>query len=157
MVYPAYVVPTIPVTGVVLVTLGRGKLTTKFNGAVPDPVTFVAVNVAAKVPAVVGVPLMKPDVLIPSPVGNPVALKLVGLLSAVALKVKGPPTMAIADCTLVIIGAGGLIVRVKVAVPVPLALKAPIVGYVSPSAVGVPEIIPWTGSRVNPAGSPVTA
>src|ERR1700730_11909359 len=56
----------------------------KVNVAVPVPAAFVALNVTLDVPAVVGVPEMTPvAVLTESPAGNPVALKLVGLLLAV--------------------------------------------------------------------------
>ena len=50
----------------------------------PVPVTFVAEIVTFEVPADVGVPVIAPvDVLIPSPPGNPVAPKEVGLPEAV--------------------------------------------------------------------------
>ena len=57
---------------------------------------------------------------------------------------------------LVITGvAGGLIVIVKVALPVPPALVALIVTVNVPEAVGVPEIAPVDVFTVKPAGSPV--
>ena len=59
-------------------------MTDKANVAVPVPVALVALNVTLDVPAAVGVPEMTPvAVLTESPAGNPVALKLVGLLVAV--------------------------------------------------------------------------
>jgi hypothetical protein len=52
-------------------------------------------------------------------------------------------------------GAGGLIVKVNVALPVPPALVALIVTVYVPAVVGVPEIKPVLVSTVKPAGSPV--
>jgi hypothetical protein len=52
--------------------------------AVPVPPALVALSVTLDVPVVVGVPDITPlDVITDSPAGNPVALKLVGLLLAV--------------------------------------------------------------------------
>jgi hypothetical protein len=52
--------------------------------AVPVPPALVALKETLEVPAVVGVPEMSPlEVLMDSPAGRPVALKLVGLLVAV--------------------------------------------------------------------------
>ena len=56
----------------------------KDNVADPVPAALVALNVTLDVPAAVGVPETTPvAVLTESPAGNPVALKLVGLLLAV--------------------------------------------------------------------------
>ena len=52
-------------------------------------------------------------------------------------------------------GGAGLMVRVKVAVPVPPLLVAVRVTVAVPVAVGVPEINPVLVFTVNPAGSPV--
>jgi hypothetical protein len=52
-------------------------------------------------------------------------------------------------------GAGGLIVKVNVALPVPPELVALIVTVYVPTVVGVPEINPVLVSTVKPAGSPV--
>jgi hypothetical protein len=52
-------------------------------------------------------------------------------------------------------GAGGLMVIVRVAVPVPREFVALIVTVKVPAAVGVPEITPVDVFTVNPAGSPV--
>jgi hypothetical protein len=49
----------------------------------------------------------------------------------------------------------GLIVRLRVAVPVPPALVALIVTLVVPLAVGVPVMAPVEVLTDNPAGSPV--
>jgi len=56
---------------------------------------------------------------------------------------------------LVMTGGGGLIVKVSVAVPVPLAFVALIVTLYVPAAVGVPEIKPVFVLTVRPAGRPV--
>jgi hypothetical protein len=56
----------------------------KVNVADPVPAALVALNATLDVPAAVGVPEMTPvAVLTESPAGNPVALKLAGLLLAV--------------------------------------------------------------------------
>ena len=52
-------------------------------------------------------------------------------------------------------GAGGLMVKVNVALPVPPELVALIVTVYVPAVVGVPEIMPVLVSTVKPAGSPV--
>jgi hypothetical protein len=49
----------------------------------------------------------------------------------------------------------GLIVKVSVAEPVPLALLALIVTELAPAVVGVPEITPLLVFTDKPAGSPV--
>ena len=56
---------------------------------------------------------------------------------------------------LVITGGGGLIVKVKVALPVPLLLVALMVTLYVPAVVGVPEINPVLVLTLKPAGSPV--
>ena len=59
---------------------------------------------------------------------------------------------------LVIVGAvlaAALIISVKVDVPVPPALVAPIVTLLVAAAVGVPEIKPVLAFNVSPAGRPV--
>ena len=54
------------------------------NVALPVPPVLVALKVTEALPAAVGVPLIKPVVvLIESPAGRPVAAKLVALLLAV--------------------------------------------------------------------------
>jgi hypothetical protein len=52
-------------------------------------------------------------------------------------------------------GAGGLIVKVNVALPVPPALVALMVTLYVPAVVGVPEIKPVFVFTVKPAGNPV--
>ena len=68
-----------------LETTGVAGLTVKVNVLVPVPPALVALRATLEVPAVVGVPEMSPvAVLMDRPAGNPVALKLVGLLEAVS-------------------------------------------------------------------------
>jgi hypothetical protein len=73
-------VPALVITG----ADGRAALSVSVSVAEPVPPLLVALIVTEEVPEVVGVPVMRPlTVLIESPAGNPVALKLVGLLVAV--------------------------------------------------------------------------
>ena len=59
-------------------------LTVKLNVAVPVPPALVALKLTDRVPEEAGVPEINPvPVLIDTPVGSPVALKLVGLFVAV--------------------------------------------------------------------------
>ena len=76
---------TVPLAVNALVIAGAlCALIVKDNVAVPVPVPLVALNVTLDVPAAVGVPEMTPvAVSTESPAGNPVALKLAGLLLAV--------------------------------------------------------------------------
>jgi hypothetical protein len=77
---------TVPLAVNALVIAGGAEaaLIVKVNVADPVPAALVALNVTLDVPAAVGVPEMTPvAVLTESPAGNPVALKLVGLLVAV--------------------------------------------------------------------------
>ena len=62
--------------------------------------------------------------------------------------------MPLAVVALVMTGGGGLIVKIKVALPVPLLLAALIVTLYVPAVVGVPEIAPVVVFTVKPAGSP---
>ena len=69
---------------VALLIAGAGELTVNVKVADPVPLALVAPNVTVEIPTAVGVPVIFPvDVLIAKPAGNPVALKLVGLLLAV--------------------------------------------------------------------------
>jgi hypothetical protein len=63
---------------------GAGGLTVSVRVLVPVPPALVALKVMVEVATVVGVPEMTPVVVFTlNPVGNPVALKLVGILFAV--------------------------------------------------------------------------
>ena len=67
-----------------LVMTGVGGLTFRVSDWFPVPVTLLAEIVMVLVLAVVGVPEMTPVAVLRSrPAGNPVALKLVGVLFAV--------------------------------------------------------------------------
>ena len=77
---------TVTVPGTVLAENPElpAAMTFKANVADPVPVALVALNVTLDVPVAVGVPETTPvAVLTESPLGNPVAVKLVGLLLAV--------------------------------------------------------------------------
>ena len=63
--------------------------------------------------------------------------------------------MTAALSALVMAGGGGLIVRARVAVPVPPALVAPMVTLKLPVAVGVPVMAPVVVFTESPAGRPV--
>ncbi len=88
--------------------------------------------------------------------GGVVTLKLVGLFEASSWYEKGVPTTPWADKRLLVktgrTTAGPLIVRFKVAVPVPSALVARMVMLYGPAVVGVPEMTPVTGLSDRPAG-----
>lgn len=72
-------VPTLPVAVEALAITGAAELMVSVRLPVPVPLPFVALSVTVKVPAVLGVPEIKPeDVLTERPAGKPVALKLVG-------------------------------------------------------------------------------
>ena len=69
---------------------------------------------------------------------------------------KATPTVPVAVRALEITGgAEGLMVIVRVALPVPREFVALIVTVKVPVAVGVPEITPVEVFTVNPAGNPV--
>ena len=74
-----------PVALVALVITGVGGLIVRVSVTVgPVPPLLVALSVTLEVPVRVGVPEIRPvPVLMVSPAGSPVALKLVGLLLAV--------------------------------------------------------------------------
>jgi hypothetical protein len=79
----------------------------------------------------------------------------VGLLVAVILYENATPTCPVVVRELVMTGGAGLMVKVKVALPVPPALVALIVTLDVPAVVGVPEINPVLVFTVKPAGNPV--
>ena len=85
----------------------------------PVPPGLVALSVTVKLPATVGVPLIKPAaVSIVSPPGKPVVLKLVGTFVAVILITKPLPYLhPVAEVGLVITGFGKVMVSGKLAVP----------------------------------------
>jgi uncharacterized protein YhfF len=124
--------------------------------AVPVPLALVAPMVTLDVPAAVGVPLITPVVaLMESPAGRPGAEKLVGQLFAAIVYWNDEPTAADSLVALVMTGtAWTLTAMASLAVPVPLALVAPMVTLDVPAAVGVPLITPVDVFMESPAGSP---
>ena len=68
---------------------------------------------------------------------------------------KAAPTVPLAVAALVITGDAALIVKVRVAVPVPPLLVAVRVTFETPAVVGVPVIKPVPEFTERPAGSPV--
>ena len=67
-----------------LVITGGGGDIVKVSVAVPVPLELMALSATVETPTVVGVPVINPvAVLMESPLGSPVALKLVGLLVAI--------------------------------------------------------------------------
>lgn len=128
----------------------------KVRVAVPVPLALPALKVTTEVPVTVGVPVIFPVlVLTLNPVGSPVALKLVGELVAVIEYVLiAVPFVPAAVFKLVMTGFGRLTVKVRVAVPAPFALEAPIVTVELPAVVGVPVIAPEAVLTLNPAGNP---
>jgi len=86
---------------------GKAGLIVKVKTAVPVPPELVALRFTGKVPVTPGTPEIKPVAVFTNrPVGNPVALKLVGLLVAVMPYEKLDPTLPEALAVLVITGAG---------------------------------------------------
>ena len=128
----------------------------RVNVALPVPPALVALIVTVYVPAVVGVPEIKPVLAFTvKPAGNAVVLKLVGLLVAVIVYENATPTWPLAVRGLVMTGAAGLTVMPSVALPVPPALVALIVTLYVPAVVGVPEIKPVVVFTLKPAGRPL--
>jgi hypothetical protein len=67
-----------------LVITGAATVTVKVRGALPVPPLLVALNVTLELPAPVGVPEIKPEVVFTArPLGKTDVLKLVGELVAV--------------------------------------------------------------------------
>jgi hypothetical protein len=66
------------------VITGAATVTVKVRGALPVPPLLVALNVTLELPAPVGVPEIKPEVVFTArPLGKTEVLKLVGELVAV--------------------------------------------------------------------------
>jgi hypothetical protein len=79
----------------------------------------------------------------------------VGELLAVIWYENALPSVPLAVVALVITGGGMAMVRVKVALPVPVLFVALSVTVELPTAVGVPEINPVVLLTESPAGKPV--
>ena len=88
--------------------------------ALPVPPALIALMVASVMPPTVVVPLISPVVVFTlNPAGNPVALKLVGLLLAVIEYANAYPSVPVAFNELVITGTGGVTVNVAGSVVLP--------------------------------------
>src|ERR1017187_10209321 len=128
------------------------------------PAELLAFTLTFDVPATDGVPEMRPVTLLKeSPVGSPVALKLVGELVAVIWNENAVPTLPDAVKALVRTGVklppldpAEVIVMMRVSdVEVPAELLAYTLTCDVPAAVGVPEMRPVALLKESPAGSPV--
>ena len=125
---------------------------------VPNPVppALLALMLTLVVPVALGVPVMAPLlVLTLRPAGNPLALKLVGVLLAAIVQLKAEPLVPVAVSALVIDGGVGKTVMTNVAEPVPPALIALMLALVVPVAVGVPVMAPLLVFTFKPEGSPL--
>ena len=93
------------------------------------------------------------EVLTLNPAGNPVALKLVGVLLAVIVyPLNDVPVVANAVDPLVMTGLGLFTVNVRFNVPVPPVFVALSATVVVPVVVGVPVIAPEVVLTESPAG-----
>jgi len=139
-----------PTTGVLGGTIVNVRVT-----GVLIPTTLVALRVTLVVPITVGVPVITPVAVFKLRYpGNPMALKLVGLLSAVMVYENGLPTCPNAVRELVMVGTTtGITASVRVALPVPLLLVAVRVTGVVVAVVGVPLIAPVAAFTARPAGN----
>ena len=67
-------VPTVPLAAVALEITGAGTATVNARTALPVPALFVALRPTVDVPAAVGVPEMRPVLVLTfSPAGSPIA------------------------------------------------------------------------------------
>jgi hypothetical protein len=128
----------------------------KVRTDVLEPFEFVTVIGTNEVPALVGVPVMAPFALErASPDGNCAEEKLPSEPEYVSTKLNGVLTVPAANSGLFVItgrSAPGPTVIVKVAMPVPAELVAPIIRFVVPPTLGVPLMIPVAGVIVRPGG-----
>jgi hypothetical protein len=149
-------VPTEPLALAALVIAGRTGRIRISRLAEPAPPALVAEMFAVKLPAAVGVPVMRPFLaLIVKPAGRPLALNVVALLLAVTWKEKAVPTVPLALTALVMAGRAGKIRMARLADPLPPALAAETFAVKLPAAVGVPVIKPLVALMVKPAGRPL--
>ena len=140
-----------------LVIVGTGGAMLRTSVALPVPPALVALMVTLILfPLIVGVPVIAPVLVFTlSPEGNPVALKLVGLLVAVMVYENATPCLPLAVRELLMTGVAGLIVIARFwAALVPLAFVAVMLPlYVAgpgPAAVGVPENNPVVALKFTP-------
>src|SRR5687768_10858120 len=143
---------TEPVPG----TAGSRRTMSMVRACDPVPVGLVAVTFALDIPAVVGVPVMRPVTeSIDSPAGSPDAPKLVGLLVAMSWWKNGRSVPPSAVAALVNTGMPTPSVMTSGCVAVAAALVALIVALKVPLTVGVPEITPVVVLTERPGGRPV--
>src|SRR5579862_1995530 len=139
-------------------------LTVQLNVAEPDaPVVSLAVTVTLPLLAAVGVPEIRPEELMDSPAGSPVALKVRVCPEAesVAWTCRLTAVPTVQDCapglvTVTVLAPAGFTVQLNVAEPeAPVVSLAVTVTVEVPAVVGVPEISPDEELTDSPAGSPV--
>ena len=135
-----------------LLIAGRPTAITKLTLWLAELVAFCTVTLALLVPAVVGVPVIRPVALTLRLAGNPVAPKPLGLLLPVIwYAVMATPTSPLALLGLVTAGAPSVMPMLRLWVPVPAPLLALSVRLYVPtelaSAGGVPEITPLVRVR----------
>src|SRR5580700_2847305 len=139
-------------------------LTVKLNVAeLEAPVVSVAVTVTLPLLAAVGVPEIRPEELMDSPAGNPVALNVSVCPDAESVawtcRLTAVPTVqdwAPGLVTVTVLAPAGFTVQLNVAEPdAPVVSLAVTVTVEVPAVVGVPEISPDEELIDSPAGSPV--
>jgi hypothetical protein len=146
-------------------TLGY-ECTVHVNEVAPlPPLASVAVTVTVEVPILFGVPEMRPEPLIVSPCGNPLAFHAT---------VKPPESVAdiwsvtevlrlvdrLPGFVTVIVFGPVVTVQLNVAVPetpVTVSLAVTVTAAAGAAAWVVPEMTPLDALMLNPAGSPVAA
>src|SRR5688500_12695932 len=137
-------------------TTGGRRMMLMVRACDPVPVGLVAVTFTLNAPATVGIPAIRPVAgLIDSPVGRPVAPKLVGLLVAVSWWTNELPVPPEACAAPVNTGGRRLSVIVSACVAVAVGLVALSTTLKAPLTVGVPAMRPVVGLTVSPGGSPV--
>src|SRR5579862_3047705 len=139
-------------------------LTVQLNVAEPDaPVVSFAVTVALPVPVAVAVPEIRPEELMDSPAGSPVALNVSVCPDAESVawicRLTAIPTVqdwAPGLVTVTVLAPAAFTVQLNVAEPdAPVVSLAVTVTVEVPAVVGVPEISPDEELTDSPAGSPV--
>jgi len=117
----------------------------------------VSVILTVDVPVAVGVPEIKPPLLIVNPAGSPVAVQTYGVvpLAPASVTLYAAPCTASGSDVVEIVGTSLIenenVAGVAVAPSESLRL---IVAVYGPVTVGVPEMTPELGSMVTPAGRP---
>jgi hypothetical protein len=128
------------------------------NCLVPFPAELTALTVKLDVPAAVGSPDITPVSARLKPAGNePLSrLHVMGVTPvAASVWLYAVPTVPPGNVAVVIVGEAATIVMDNSLVPFPAELAALTVklDVPSPSAVGVPEIVPVSSARLKPAGN----